>query len=118
VRQGPYLLSKRSDDCSDDLASSGERRNYVFVKYKNNPGGASVAYFYALAADLGYPDITIYETALHEWTVGNTEYTEHWFMMGTGRMGDRLCERGDDFLYCLFNMLKPAHTRVEFDSHP
>jgi len=106
------------DDCSDDLASSGERRNYVFVKYKNNPGGASIAYFLQLANDLGYPDIVILETAAHEWTVYGTEYNEHWFACGSGRMGDRLCQRGDDFLYCLFNMLQPAHTRVEFESHP
>jgi uncharacterized protein YmfQ (DUF2313 family) len=106
------------DTCSASLANETERRLYLCVKRHNNPGGQSIAYFLKIAAELGYTAITIEETGAHEWTVDGTEYNEQWAEAGLAKCGDKIVEYGDAFLYCLFNMLKPAHTSVVFTSTP
>ncbi len=124
-----------------------ERRAAIREKLANRPGGQSKAFFIALAARLGYGDITITEyqpfmagvsrcgphidetgeiiwrvapPAMRAcWKVSVYGPRLRWFRAGYGGgqsgVHPHLIVRRARDLECLFDRLKPAHTRLFFD---
>ncbi|KAB8122564.1 DUF2313 domain-containing protein [Komagataeibacter medellinensis] len=102
----------------------------VMARLTDN-GGASVPYYIAFAAALGY-DITITEFAparagllragdpvnseawAHTWRISAPGYTPVLFRAGTGAAGDPLMTWGNTVLQCEITARKPAHTIVQF----
>ena len=122
------------DSCSASLATTLQERRGAVVAKLTALGGASRAYFIALAASMGYtieidefrPFITGLNrcgdilggghSVRYQWRVRvpNSRYTP--FRTGSSQCGDLLGKiaRAED-LECKLNRLKPAHTHLIFD---
>jgi uncharacterized protein YmfQ (DUF2313 family) len=122
------------DPCIGALADTLEARRAAVVQRLTARGGASIAYFTAIAAALGYEGLEIDEfrpfiagisrcgTALNGghsvrfiWRVRVPGSRLHWFRCGTSAPPDKLLaiDRALD-LECIFQRLKPAHTYLVF----
>jgi uncharacterized protein YmfQ (DUF2313 family) len=103
------------DACGGLAGSADERRATVVRKFLSQ-GGASRAYFVALAAQLGMT-VTIVELGSHAWRVdvapGDFSLESSVFRMGD-RVGRRLMTRSSGLFECILFRLKPAHTVVTF----
>lgn len=107
-----------------------ERRNSVVARI-TGIGGASAAYFIALAKSIGY-DVTIddyrpfraglsdagdpltNEMWIHWWMVRAAAVTTFDFKAGASSAGDPVRSWGVEPLECLIKKFKPAHTDVTF----
>lgn len=104
------------DTCTPLGATLQQRRHALLAKIAA-VGGASEAYFIAVAAALGYT-ITITEgtAGSYTWTInaaaaGPTSL----FRAGQSRAGDLLQRAGANAqLECVMNRIKPAHTKLLF----
>lgn len=121
------------DTCASGVATTLQERRAAVVAKLTAQGGASRAYFLALAAAMGYPvEIEEFRPFLagvnrcgeqlggapavrHQWRVrvSGPRYTA--FRTGASQAGDLLgkLDRAAD-LECKINRLKPAHTRLIF----
>lgn len=101
------------DPCVD-VPQTVEQRRAALLARLLATGGASRAYFIAVAAAHGYT-VTIDEPALHTWRITASVSTAIVpFRAGLSTAGEPLRAFGDDALECLFNRIKPAHTAVLF----
>jgi uncharacterized protein YmfQ (DUF2313 family) len=102
------------DPCTGPLATLQERRAALVVKLTAT-GGASPAYFVAVAAAIGYA-ITITERpeGPNTWRVNAPAVTVTTFKAGQNAAGDPLAWWGDELLECVIRRLNPAHLRVIF----
>lgn len=102
------------DPCVTAPLSTTQRRAALLARLTAT-GGASHAYFIAIAESLGYVDPGIDEPALHVWRL-NLHEGENitWARAGQSRAGDPIRSWGNEQLECLIHRLKPAHTRVLF----
>lgn len=121
------------DECTGPGGSVAERQA-ALVERLTTVGSSAVGYFLQRAADLGYTDVTIIEhkpfrcglsrcgdrLAAAErqfvWTVVVGGLTLRYFRAGVGRTGERLGSFGQTSLQCVFERIKPAHTRMIFAS--
>lgn len=122
------------DPCLPEPGTLQERQNAVCRKL-TMLGGASRAYFIALAATVGYA-ITIEEFRefragissagdllsngdwVHTWRVNAVEGVIGYFSAGINSAGDPLAWWGNEALECLLNQVKPARTILLFAYHP
>ena len=121
------------DECSGIAGTLQERRDRVVQKLTDQPQ-QTVAYFIAVAAQLGYPDVTFEELGpficglsrcgdllsgadtdrfYFLVRVGTARVT--YFRAGASRAGEKLgaFEQAAD-LECVLNRIKPAHTVMIF----
>lgn len=118
------------ESCMAGVSLTETQRRQVLVTKLVNTGGASRAFFIALAAAAGY-SITITEFFQFRvgMAVGNAVNGEDWpyawmvhsaavtvsqFRTGKNRVGDPLRTWSDAVLECLIKSHKPAHTVVIF----
>lgn len=119
------------DNCSGTLRDTLQGRRMDLVAKLTSTGGASRAYFIAVAATLGY-EITIDEfdtfrvgesavgDGLHgdawayTWRVNTPETTVTYFRAGLSSVGEPLARWGNAALECKLRQLKPAHTILQF----
>ena len=99
------------DGCLADGGSTEQRRAAVVARLVAT-GGASAAYFQALAAAYGY-EIAITYPALHTWRATTTTPVALVNMTCNGDCNDALQSYGNEQLECLLNRAKPAHTVLE-----
>jgi len=118
------------DACIGELDSVQARMNAAYGTLTAT-GGASRAYFIAVAEALGFT-VTISEYRpftvgvaavgdplygtdwLYAWRVNAPETTIFEFAMGISAVGDPLRSWGNELLECAMTKLKPAHTHVLF----
>lgn len=118
------------DSCTGDLDSVVNRLNAAYGTLTAT-GGASRAYFIAVAESLGFT-VTISEYQpfavgisaagdplygtdwLYAWLVNAPETTITEFAVGISSAGDPLRSWGNELLECAITKLKPAHTHVLF----
>lgn len=118
------------DPCTPDDASIDERRMSL-VQRLTMLGGASAAYFIALAEVLGYPGATVTEfrpftcvsdcndflnpapTWTHQWRL-SLPASRITVMNCASPCNASLRTWGDSTLECVVNRLKPAHTDLTF----
>lgn len=119
------------DDCQTEVSASLAERRADVVRKLTNGGGATPAFFVALAAYLGY-DVEVQDTypfRCGKGRCGDPIYGIEWafwfqvitanfdtqiFRAGAGRCGDRLRVIRNDLLECVISKAKPAHTEVQF----
>lgn len=118
------------DPCTPADASTEERR-LSLVQRLTMLGGASAAYFIALAAALGYPGATVTEfrpftcvSNCNDFLNPAPAWTHLWQLnLPASRITPMTCASpcnaslrtwGDSTLECVVNRLKPAHTDVIF----
>lgn len=117
--------------CSE-LGETLQQRRAALVQAITATGGASAAYFIALAASLGYAGVTITEfdpfragdpvggavtgdTVAFVWQVNvPVEVAITSFRVGQSVAGEPLRAWGNDQIECVFEHLKPAHTTILF----
>lgn len=118
------------DPCAGESPTLAQRRAQVVARLTDN-GGASVPYFIAFAAALGY-DITITEFApsragimragdavrgdgwAYVWLISAPGYTPVMFRAGQSEAGEALLTWGNAVLRCEIAARQPAHTIVQF----
>ncbi|MEZ7137239.1 YmfQ family protein [Komagataeibacter sp. SM21] len=118
------------DPCAGESPTIEQRRAQVVARLTDN-GGASVPYFIAFAATLGY-DITITEYAparagvmragdpvcgedwAYVWLIRAPGYTPIPFRAGQSCAGEALMVWGNTVLQCEITARNPAHTVVLF----
>lgn len=121
------------DTCSN-LPDTLQARRDLLVDKITRKGGQSKAFFYSIAAALGYGiEITEYRPFIagisrcgdavygaghavrHQWRVKVLSPRVTYFRTGISRAAEKLVtiERADE-LECLFKRLKPAHTKLIF----
>jgi uncharacterized protein YmfQ (DUF2313 family) len=114
------------DPCTGPLDTIQERVAAVCVKFSAR-GGQSVAYFLALAAALGFANVTITQYAsttgdpTHGFTWLINIYAAEditWFRAGVSTAGEPLARWGSDLLECTIKALAPAHTVPTFAYPP
>mgnify|MGYP000847498837 CR=1 FL=1 len=119
------------DECAPDTTTIEARRAALIARI-GRQGGQSKAFYIALAASIGFA-ITITEFdpfsaglgvaggALTNdgwtycWKVTAVTQTVFAFKAGTGSAGEPLRDWGNDYLECVLNKWKPAHTYIIFD---
>jgi len=101
------------DGCVPEGGSTEQRRAAVVARLTAT-GGASAAYFEAVAARYGY-SVTVENVGLHAWRISTAEMTGivH-AKAGLSRAGDPIRSFGNEQLECLFSRIKPAHTVLTF----
>lgn len=98
------------------LAQSFAQRRANVVTQLRAQGGATAAYFIAVAADIGYPGCTVDEVSAHLWRMNIPQSTTvTYFRAGQATAGDRLVEYQDQIIECVIDRLKPAHSRVVYN---
>lgn len=115
-----------------DLGETLQQRRAALVQALTATGGASAAYFEALAVSLGYPGVTITEfdpfragdpvggavtgdTVAFVWQVNvPVSVAISSFRVGQSVAGEPLRAWGNEQIECVFNHLKPAHTTILF----
>lgn len=126
------------DDCAPANQTFTERRDAVIALLRST-GGATIAFFTALAADRGYVvEITEHRPFIcgrspcgHQstrqqtgsprirvvWTVALKTTRNFWFRTGLGRVGQdpHVSITRANEIECLFERLKPAQTRIVWD---
>jgi uncharacterized protein YmfQ (DUF2313 family) len=103
------------DPCIGPPATLAIAQAQVIAQFAN-AGGQSIAFFVALAAQLGYA-ITITEftgAQAHHWQVNAPGASESFFHVGINTAGQPLSVDPNTALECIFNRLKPGHTTVSF----
>ena len=102
------------DPCTGPLATLQERRAALVARL-SAAGGASPAYFVAVADSIGYA-ITITERpeGPNTWRVNAPAVTVTTFEAGQNAAGEPLAWWGDELLECVIRRLNPAHLRVIF----
>ncbi|KGE77405.1 YmfQ family protein [Halomonas salina] len=144
--RGDRLLEEADPRTASDLLSDWERvtglpdpcvtgeqtldaRRAAVVRVLTGTGGASRAYFEALAASLGY-QVTVEDYTAHTvgddvatplrglawrwaWTVRGPENTVSYHRVTDG-VDEPLASWGNERLECVIGRLKPAHTHVLF----
>ncbi len=118
------------DACTGPLSTLQERRAAVLFKLAAR-GGQSRAYFIGVAAALGF-DITITEFTpfragrsragdpvygldwVYAWRVNALSWTIGYFRARQSTAGEALRRWGNRLLECVLDMLKPAHTILQF----
>jgi uncharacterized protein YmfQ (DUF2313 family) len=120
------------DPCSGDVLGLAARRAAVIARLTAK-GGASRAYFIAVANALGYAPVEIEEHQLFRVGIGamgdpisNEEWAFHWtvhapvftlffFESGGSGSGEALNVADNSLLECAIERIKPAHTVVHFE---
>lgn len=119
------------DPCNPNPESGDERRAQIIAAIRRTRGGQSRQFFIDLIKSFGF-DITITEhrpfvagspagdplenTAdwAHTWSVNLEEAAFFYFRAGLGSAGEPLVTFKNDYVQCLLNKLKPAHTFIIF----
>lgn len=119
------------DPCLVGQTQTLQLRGDALVAKLAGTGGQSIAYFIAIAADLGFT-VTIDEFRpfragiavagdsltngdwAHTWRVNGPEATVRHFAAGLSTAGQSLAEWGNELLECRLGALKPAHTVLLF----
>lgn len=107
------------DTCTGQLPTLAQRRMALHGRV-TAVGGASPAYFIAVAAAVGYT-VTIDEQVdadPYKWRVNAPATTVTEFRAGSGRAGEPLRSWGNQLLECAIIRLCPAHTQVIFAYGP
>lgn len=118
------------DPCAGEAPTLQQRRAQVVARLTNN-GGQSIAFFIAYAASLGYTVTVTQFTPFRmgqqrmgcqlgtqdwafTWRVNAPAETITYFSMGQSYMGQPLASWGNAVLECELNVIKPAHTYLNF----
>lgn len=119
------------DPCVGQLESTLQGRRNALVAKLSASGSASTALFISVAESLGYSiqirefrqfvvgsssvgDALCGSPWLYTWEVVGPSVTVTRFRTGESAVGERLADFGDALFECVFNALKPAHTRLLF----
>lgn len=96
------------------VGSTTEQRRAAVVARFTATGGASAAYFEAVAARYGYT-VTVTNVGLHAWRISTplSVGIVH-AKAGRSRAGDAIRSFSNSQLECLFDRIKPAHTVLNF----
>jgi uncharacterized protein YmfQ (DUF2313 family) len=119
------------DGCTGGMAVTLQERRAAVVAKLNERGGQSRAYFVSVGARLGY-DVTITEfrpftcdisavgdrtydePIRHLWQVNAPIASATYFRAGLSTADEPLVTASNVPLECVFNRLKPAHSKVQF----